>query len=157
MSKQNEFPARLVWTGNTGTGTSGYRDYKRNWDMALPGKPLVQCSNDPMLGGDPTKYNPEDLLITALSACHMLWYLHLCSVENITVTAYEDNPVGIGESAADGSGEFTAAILNPKIQITADSDPERAAQLHYEIHKYCFIARSVKFPVTYEPEIIIQT
>ena len=83
----------------------------------------------------------------------MLWYLHLCSVNKITVLSYEDNPIGIGESSPDGSGEFVEAILKPQIRITADSDPERATSLHSEIHKYCFIARSVKFPVRYEPEI----
>ncbi len=155
MTMTNKFPARLIWTGNSGTGTSGYNDYERTWDMALPGKQVVHCSNDPALGGDPSKYNPEDLLITALSACHMLWYLHLSSVENITVTRYEDNPLGTGKSSPDGSGEFVEALLRPEIHISQDSNAERARELHFEIHKYCFIARSVKFPVRHEPIIYV--
>ncbi|MEM7288890.1 MAG: OsmC family protein [Pseudomonadota bacterium] len=153
MAFKHEFPSRVIWTGNTGTGTSAYKAYERTWDLAIDGKKTVHCSNDPMLGGDPSKYNPEDLLITALSSCHMLWYLHLCSVGGITVTAYEDNPVGIGESEPDGSGRFLKAILRPKIIITEDSDREKALGLHDEIHKYCFIARSVSFPVEYEVSI----
>ena len=150
MAKQHEFPSRVVWTGNRGTGTTAYKAYDRTWDMALEGKETLSCSNDPMLGGDPSKYNPEDMLITALSSCHMLWYLHLCSTAGVTVTAYEDNPVGIGESEPDGTGRFLEAILRPKITITADSDAEKAHSIHNEIHKHCFIARSVNFPVRYE-------
>ena len=154
MAKIHDFPNRIVWTGNLGTGTSAYKAYDRTWDMALDGKDVLHCSNDPMLGGDPSKYNPEDMLIAAISSCHMLWYLHLCAMAGVTVTAYEDNPVGIGESEPDGTGRFIEAVLRPKITITANSDREKAIALHDEIHKYCFIARSVNFPVRYEVEII---
>ncbi|MDJ0612048.1 MAG: OsmC family protein [Rhizobiaceae bacterium] len=156
MAKKHDFPSRIVWTGNRGTGTSAYRDYDRTWDMALEGKVVLSCSNDPLLGGDPSKYNPEDMMIASIASCHMLWYLHLCSQAGVTVVAYEDNPIGIGESEPDGTGRFLEAILKPKITITAESDPEKALSLHDEIHKYCFIARSINFPVRYEPEIVQQ-
>ena len=155
MTHRHEFPARVIWTGNKGEGTSRYRAYERTWDMHLPGKAVLHCSNDPMLGGDPAKYNPEDILISALSSCHMLWYLHLCSSEKIIVTSYEDEAVGIGESEADGSGQFTEAILRPTIHVTDPTMIDRAEALHEEIHKYCFIARSVNFPVRYEPKIFV--
>jgi organic hydroperoxide reductase OsmC/OhrA len=154
MAKQHDFPARIVWTGNTGTGTSSYSAYERTWDLALPGKQTVHCSNDPMLGGDPAKYNPEDLLISALSACHMLWYLHLCSQAGVTVLEYVDEPTGVGESEPSGKGRFVEAVLRPRIKITADSNSDKARAIHDEIHNYCFIARSVNFPVRHEPEII---
>lgn len=154
MAKTHDFSNRIVWTGNRGTGTSAYKAYDRTWDMALPGKDILHCSNDPMLGGDPSKYNPEDMLIAALSSCHMLWYLHLCSVAGVTVTSYQDNPVGIGESEPDGTGRFVEAILKPVIHITLDSDQEKARQLHDEIHKHCFIARSVNFPVRHDIKIV---
>lgn len=153
MSKNHDYTVHIHWTGNRGTGTSAYRAYDRNWDLASPGKPLIHCSNDPLLGGNPEKYNPEDLLLAALSSCHMLWYLHLCSEAGVTVTSYNDNPVGSGEVEPSGKGRFLSAILRPKIVITNGSDMEKAIQLHDEIHAYCFIARSVNFPVTYEPEI----
>jgi len=119
MTSRHEFPSRIVWTGNRGTGTSAYKAYDRTWDLAVDGKEIVHCSNDPLLGGDPVKYNPEDLLITALSSCHMLWYLHLCSQASVTVVAYQDNPIGVGESEPDGTGKFLEAILRPVITITA--------------------------------------
>ncbi len=156
MAKKHEFPSRIVWTGNRGTGTSAYKAYDRTWDMTVQDKTVLHCSNDPLLGGDPSKYNPEDMLIASVASCHMLWYLHLCSVAGVTVLAYEDNPIGVGESEPDGTGRFLEAILKPKITITADSDAEKAVSIHDEIHNYCFIARSINFPVRYEPEILVQ-
>ena len=150
--KQHDFRSRIVWTGNRGQGTATYKGYDRTWDIAVPGKPVVNCSNDPMLGGDPSLMNPEDLLISALSACHMLWYLHLASVAGIVIHGYEDDPIGHGESAPDGTGRFVAATLKPVIQVPVGTDLTRADAIHYEIHKYCFIARSVNFPISYDAE-----
>lgn len=151
----HNYESRIVWTGNRGEGTVHYRSYDRTWDIAVPGKPVVHCSNDPLLGGDPGKMNPEDLLISALSACHMLWYLHYASEAGLVVSAYEDNPVGIGEVAPSGAGRFIAATLRPRITLQANPDLERAAAIHRRIHEVCFIARSVNFPVSYEPEFIV--
>lgn len=152
MSRAHDFTSRIVWTGNRGSGTSSYKAYDRTWDIAVPGKPVVSCSNDPMLGGDPSLMNPEDLLISALSACHMLWYLHLASSAGLTVLGYEDHPVGHGESEPDGTGRFVAATLRPVITLKAGDDQAKADAIHGEIHKYCFIARSVNFSVKHEAD-----
>lgn len=152
-AKQHIYTSSVVWTGNKGTGTSAYKAYERTWDMAVKGKPLVQCSNDPLLGGDASKYNPEDLLLSALSSCHMLWYLHLCSVAGVKVLSYKDTPQAIGEVEPSGKGKFLSAVLKPNITISTDSDMQKAINIHDQIHEYCFIARSVNFPVTHEPEI----
>ena len=106
MAKLHNFLSSIIWTGNRGEGTRAYSGYYRTWDIALPGKDIIHCSNDPMLGGDPAKMNPEDLLISALSACHMLWYLHLASKAGIVVTGYRDDPMGYGETLANGAGRF---------------------------------------------------
>jgi len=152
--KQHTYSSLVRWTGNTGTGTSGYRDYTRDWDVALPGKPEISCSNDPLLGGNPGKMNPEDLLLSALSSCHMLWYLHLASDAGIVVTAYQDTPEGLGEVSPGGAGRFIAATLRPQITVRPGADMERAHAIHHEIHNVCFIARSVNFPITIEPHFV---
>jgi len=152
--KQHTYSSLVRWTGNTGTGTSGYRDYTRDWDVALPGKPVISCSNDPLLGGNPGKMNPEDLLLSALSSCHMLWYLHLASDAGIVVTAYQDTPEGLGEVSPGGAGRFIAATLRPQITVRPGADMERAHAIHHEIHNVCFIARSVNFPITIEPHFV---
>lgn len=149
---RHDHTSRIVWTGNRGHGTAHYRAYARDWSVAVPGKPEIPCSNDPALGGNPALMNPEDLLLASLAACHMLWYLHLAAEAGITVTAYQDNPLGIGEMDASGAGRFTAAILRPEIRVLPGTDLTRAAAIHDDIHRVCFIARSVAFPVTIEPQ-----
>lgn len=152
---QHKYSSSIIWTGNRGTGTSSYRGYDRTWDIAVPGKGIIHCSNDPLLGGDPGKMNPEDLLLSALSACHMLWYLHYASDAGIAVASYEDTPIGYGAVEKSGAGRFTAATLRPRIAVPASTDIVLATSLHGKIHEVCFIARSVNFPVTYEPEFIL--
>ena len=156
MAKKHTYESRIRWTGNTGEGTRNYRSYKRSWDIAVPGKPAVSCSNDPVLGGDPSMMNPEDLLLSSLSACHMLWYLHLASDAGITVLSYEDTPIARGELEPSGAGRFLEATLRPAITIASGGDVQRAHEIHGEIHQYCFIARSVNFPVRHDPEITVQ-
>ncbi|MDN5567627.1 MAG: OsmC family protein [Paracoccus sp. (in: a-proteobacteria)] len=148
---QHSFTSSIVWTGNKGSGTASYGSYDRSWDIAVPGKPVIHCSNDPLLGGEPSKMNPEDLLLSALSACHMLWYLHYASDAGIVVTRYNDSPIGFGKVERGGAGRFTSAILRPQITVQPSTDIEAAAGIHQRIHEVCFIARSVNFPITYEP------
>jgi len=150
MAKQHDYTATVVWTGNRGSGTSGYRAYDRTWDVATPGKPVIHCSNDPLLGGDPGLPNPEDLLLASLSACHMLWFLHLASDAGIVVSDYRDSPIGIGEVSPGGAGRFVSATLRPQIVIDDLSKRAKADQIHQDIHHCCFIARSVSFPIAYE-------
>ena len=151
MAKLHDFVSSIIWTGNRGEGTRAYKGYDRTWDIALPGKDIIHCSNDPFLGGDPAKMNPEDLLISALSACHMLWYLHLASNIGIVVHDYHDDPIGHGETLPNGAGRFLAAVLRPKISVQEGADLGLAGELHHKVHDFCFIARSVNFPVSYEP------
>ena len=150
MNRQHPFISHIVWTGNRGDGTRSYRGYDRTWEIRAPGKPVVACSNDPLLGGDPSRPNPEELLLSALSACHMLWYLHLASNAGIVVMHYEDSPIGFGETASNGAGRFLSATLRPLVRVMAGADVAKADSLHHEVANYCFIARSVNFPITYE-------
>lgn len=154
MTKTHDYTARIAWTGNRGEGTAGYRAYDRTWQVETPGKPVIACSNDPLLGGDPARPNPEDLLLASLSACHMLWYLHYASDAGIVVHGYQDNPLGVGEAGPGGAGRFLSATLRPVIEVARGTDLVKADALHHQIHKVCFIARSVNFPVAYAPRFI---
>ena len=154
MAKSHDFTAMIEWTGDRGEGTRDYRGYDRTWRIATPGKPAVECSNDPALGGNPAKHNPEDLLLASLAACHMLWYLHLASEAGLVVRGYEDSPLGIGETGARGEGRFVRAVLRPTIRLAAGADLARADALHQQVHQRCFIARSVSFPVSCEARYV---
>jgi organic hydroperoxide reductase OsmC/OhrA len=151
MARPHEYSGRIEWTGNRGAGTASYRAYDRTWSIVTPGKPVIPCSNDPLLGGDPALPNPEDLLLASLAACHMLWYLHYASEEGIVVLSYRDDPLGVGEVGPGGAGRFLRAILRPYIVLRTGSDLDRADAIHRRIHAVCFIARSVDFPVSCEP------
>lgn len=149
--KQHLYPIRMTWTGNTGTGTANYRTYDRAHEYSVPGKPVIPGSSDPAFRGDGTRYNPEELLVMAMSSCHMLWYLHLCAEAKVIVTAYDDQAVGTLLEVAATGGHFTEIVLRPTVTLQAGSDAAVAEQLHERAHHLCFVANSVNFPVRCEP------
>ena len=153
-AREHRYAPNVTWTGNTGTGTSAYRAYQRDHQIELEGKPAIPGSSDPQFRGDRTRWNPEDLFVAALSACHQLWYLHLCADAGVVVTAYQDRPEGVMTEEASGSGRFTRVVLRPKVTISAGSNAELARALHQKAHAMCFIANSVRCPVENEPEIV---
>ncbi|WP_138413352.1 OsmC family protein [Sinomonas gamaensis] len=148
---EHHYTVTVTWTGNRGTGTSGYRDYGRQHDVALPGLPVLPGSADPTFRGDRDRYNPEQLLLAALSQCHMLSYLHVAVLHNVVVTGYTDEAEGTMRLNRDGSGEFTDVVLHPRVQLADEDQRALADSLHDEAHHLCFIARSVNFPVRAEP------
>jgi organic hydroperoxide reductase OsmC/OhrA len=152
--KSHRYQVVVEWTGNTGSGTASYRAYRRSHEITADDKPAIPGSSDPAFQGDPARWNPEELLVASLSACHKLWYLHLCANAGIVVTAYLDRAEGELQETADGSGRFTRVTLRPRVTIAAGSDSAVARHLHQAAHANCFIARSVNFPVTHEPEIL---
>ncbi len=146
------YTARVTWTQNKEQGTPAYDAYARDYDVTCAGRPILRGSADLRYLGDASRHNPEDLLVAALSACHMLWYLHLAAVSGVVVIAYEDNAEGRMQTHADGSDEFTEVTLRPRVTISAQSDSKVEMRLNQNAHGMCFIARSVNFPVRHEPE-----
>jgi len=154
MTKIHRYEVTVKWTGNTGTGTLNYRGYERRYEISAEGqKPKILGSSDPAFRGDPTRWNPEELLVASLSSCHKLWYLHLCALAGIVVVEYVDHAEGVMEESADGSGHFQRVILRPQVKIAPGSDIAKARELHALAHAKCFIANSVNFPVDDEPEV----
>jgi organic hydroperoxide reductase OsmC/OhrA len=153
--KEHRYQTTITWTGNTGTGTANYRGYERSHDIEAPGKDKIACSADPAFRGDAAKWNPEELLVASISACHKLWYLHLCAVAGIVVTAYVDHAEGVLTEEAAKGGYFTHVMLRPAVSIASGSDPVKANALHADAHAKCFIANSVNFPIEYEPVITV--
>lgn len=147
----HSYQVRVAWTGNTGVGTTGYKDYRRDTVTTAGAKTELPGSSDPAFRGDPDRWNPEELLLASLSQCHLLWYLHLAAQAGVVVTDYVDDPSATMAMNADGSGQFDRAVLRPSITITDASDAAVAQELHARAHEMCFIARSVNFPVECEP------
>jgi len=155
--KQHGYEVRVEWIGNDGEGTKTYKSYRRDHTITCDGKAQIHGSSDPNFRGDPSRYNPEELLVASLASCHMLWYLHLCAVNRVVVVEYKDAPAGTMLEDRDGSGRFAQVTLHPTVTIENGCSVERAGALHEEAHRYCFIANSVNFPVRVEPEIIVAT
>lgn len=153
--KQHHYKLKITWTGNLGTGTSKYDQYSRDHIISAIDKTDLLGSADPAFRGDASKYNPEEMLLSALSTCHMLWYLHFCADNGIIVTNYIDNPEGLMEEASIGGGRFKEVTLKPVITITDPSKAELAMKLHHNANEKCFIANSVNFPVQHLPTIQI--
>jgi organic hydroperoxide reductase OsmC/OhrA len=154
--KEHSYSVSVQWTGNLGQGTSSYRTYARDHEISALGKPTVLASSDPSFRGDQSRYNPEDLLVASLSACHMLSYLHLCAVSGIVVTDYQDEAKGTMVETEGGGGHFTQVTLRPAVKVSPGSDTDLALQLHEKAHHLCFIASSVNFPVLCEPSIEVE-
>ncbi|GAB3863861.1 OsmC family protein [Nocardioides maradonensis] len=144
----------VQWQGNRGTGTTGYRDYGRNVLLRAEGKADLLGSADPTFRGDADRWNPEELLVAALSQCHLLSYLHSAVNHGIVVTAYDDEPVGTMEQVGQG-GRFTSVVLRPRVTVADASMVEVAQAIHHEASENCFIAASVAFPVTHEPTVVV--
>ena len=150
MSKQHRYKATITWTGNSGRGTQSYKSYERSHAIAIENKAVILASSDPAFMGDPSKHNPEELLLSSLSGCHMLWYLHLCSDNGIAVLEYTDEASGTMEENETG-GRFVEVVLRPQVTIIDETQTERANELHKEANRLCFIANSVNFPVRHLP------
>lgn len=154
MKRVIEFTSQLSWTGNTGTGTSGYHDYSREYLVSVEGKPDMRGTAAEAFRGDATLHDPEDHFLAAIAGCHMLSYLALASLRGVVVTAYSDAASGVLEVER-GSGLFTSVTLRPTVTIAAGSDRDLALALHDTAHSQCFIANSCSVPIHHEPTIVV--
>jgi len=153
MAKSHSYELALTWSGASKGPTADYASYSREYRIAFADKPPLVGSADPAFRGDPALHNPEELLLAALSACHMLSYLAVCALAKITVLSYEDSASGTMSEVAPQRSAFTDALLRPRVVIATGSDRAKAAALHDQAHKICFIANSVNFPVRHEATI----
>jgi organic hydroperoxide reductase OsmC/OhrA len=154
MEHQHNYELTTVWTGNNGEGTKNVRTYDRSHTVSITGKPdLLLTTGNPSVG-DQSKLNPEDLLVAAISSCHMLSYLYLCSMDGIIITSYTDKATGIMIEQVRGGGSFKEVELNPEVQVADKSMVTKAIELHHKAHEICYIANSVNFEVRCAPVVI---
>lgn len=156
MLGEHRYTVEVEWTGNLGEGTSGYRAYSRRHVVRVDGKlHELAGSSDRVFHGDRERWNPEELLLAALSQCHMLSYLHVATRHGVVVVGYTDSAAGIMQEDGRGGGAFVGATLRPRVAVADASMAELAQQLHHEASEKCFIAASVAFPVGHEPSVVV--
>ncbi len=150
MTRNHTYRTLVTWTGNTGAGTNGYRSYERSYELSTAAKQVINGSSDPLFRGDTTRWNPEELLVGAISACHQLWFLHLCSEVGICVHEYNDSAEGVMEVRPDGTAQFLSVTLRPCVTVPHHVSSVLVKSLHEAAHAKCVIAQSVKFAVSCE-------
>lgn len=155
MWGEHRYSVRTTWTGDRGTGTSGYRYYDRSVTLEIDGKPAIAASADRPFRGDRARWNPEDMLLAALSECHLLSYLHACVKAGVVVVGYEDEASGLMVEDGRGGGAFREVVLRPRVTVTEAAMTDAATAAHAQAHEWCFIANSVNFPVRHEPIIVV--
>lgn len=152
--EEHEYAASLRWTGARAGPTGSYAAYSREYEFQCGDKAPIRGSADPQFRGDATLYNPEELLVVALSTCHLLSYLAECARAGVLVTAYEDQALGT-MTIRDGKLRFTDVELRPRVTLAKGADVEKARALHEVAHADCYVANSVNFPVRHEATLIV--
>ncbi|MBF7684817.1 OsmC family protein [Acinetobacter sp. B10A] len=153
----HRYDVDLEWCGNLGHGTTSYKSYQRDFKIQHPSKPFILGSADPAYLGNPQRWNPEDLILASASACHQLWYLHLCAVHGVVVLAYTDHATAfMQDQDVERRGHITEMTLKPVVTVQQGTDLEQAQKLHIQAHHECMIANSVNFPIYCHAQIIEQ-
>ena len=149
----HEYATSLVWIGPEAGSTKTYAGYSREYTVSIEGKEVaLRGSADPIFRGDKTLLNPEELLVGALSSCHMLSYLAFCALEGIEIVSYADRARGLMAETG-GAGRFVSVTLRPEVVVARPLEIDRARALHVTAHEACFIANSMNFPVLHEPRV----
>lgn len=156
MTTEHHYALTAKWHGNKGSGTCGLRDYDRSHTIRITGKPDLHLTTDNAAVGDKTKLNPEDLLVSAISSCHMLSYLYVCAMEGVVVVDYVDTATGLMIENESGGGSFKEVVLNPIVTVANASMKVKALELHHKAHDICYIANSVNFQVTTKATCLVQ-
>nr|WP_315251559.1 OsmC family protein [uncultured Flavobacterium sp.] len=145
------FKAKLNWTSVPKGTISTSRKYIKNHQIAIEGKEILKLSAAKAFKGDPSLYNPEDLLLSAVVSCHMMSYLYVCSQKGIDVISYHDNAEATLEVLENGSGRFIEVKLYPKVVIRQQEKIPEALSLHTKANELCFIANSCNFKIIHFP------
>lgn len=151
MTHEHQYKITTIWQGNKEEGTNNVKTYDRSHTIYNNGKPDLHLTTDNAAVGDKSKLNPEDLLVSAISSCHMLSYLYLCALEGIIVTEYIDQATGVMIENTNGGGQFKTVTLNPNIKVKQETMISKAIELHHKAHEICYIANSVNFEVICNP------
>ncbi len=123
-----------------------YETYSRNHEVRFDNGTVIPASAAPAYSGDITRVDPEELLVGALSNCHMLTFLAIASKKKFVVDSYRDEAVGYMEKNAEGKIAVTRVTLSPVVVFGGEVRPDalQLKRLHESAHDNCFIANSVK-------------
>ncbi|HET9930887.1 MAG TPA: OsmC family protein [Polyangiaceae bacterium] len=145
----SEHRTRIEWQ-RTGDDFS-LASFSRNHEVSFGTGQSLKLSATEEYRGDANRVNPEELLVSALSSCHMMTFLALAARGGLLVDQYSDDAVGYLEKDGGGRLAVTRVILRPRVRFGSSKPaPEELRALHERAHRGCFIANSVKTEVHVE-------
>lgn len=150
-----EHTAKILWL----RGDQNFLDnrYSRKHVIQLDGGLEIPASssphNVPLPYSDQSAADPEELLVAALSNCHMLWFLSIAAKQGFCVDSYEDNAVGKMAKNTNNKLFLAQVMLNPNVKFSGAKSPtdEQLELMHRKSHEECFIANSVLTKVIIKP------
>ncbi|PRY71430.1 OsmC family protein [Halomonas ventosae] len=124
--------------------------YSRNHQVTLNGGQQLNVSASAEFKGDSSYADPEQMLVSAVSSCHMLFFLAIADFQGYQVESYHDDPVGHLERNDKKGMEVTRIVLSPSITFGGDNIPNQDAisRIHAGAHRNCFIRNSITAEVT---------
>lgn len=145
------YTADVSWALKSGEDFAKGR-YSRGHTVSFDGGTTIPGSASPHVVGKwavEAAIDPEEMLVAAISTCHMLSFLHVVRLAGFTVAAYRDHAEGVMEAIAPGREAVTKVVLHPEIEWIGEV-PEKAKldQWHHKAHEGCYIANSVKTEIT---------
>ena len=146
------YVAAIKWTAKESGEDFLKGRFSRAHDVSFDGGIAVPASASPHVVGKwavEAAVDPEEMLVAALSSCHMLSFLHVARLAGFIVGSYEDHAEGVLEEIAPGRQAITKVTLRPKIDWAGPAPQKEALdRLHHAAHDICFIANSVRTQVT---------
>jgi organic hydroperoxide reductase OsmC/OhrA len=126
----------------------------RDHVVTFDGGQMLHVSAAADYGGNAAHADPEQLLVAALSSCHMLTFLAVVANRGFVVDDYADDAAGTLGKNADGASAVTDVVLRPRVRFGGERvpSPEDVTRFHERAHKACFIANSVRASVRVEPQ-----
>ena len=152
MNNEHIFRSQLEWK----KPSELIRGKEKNHTISIAGKADLYISAAKAFKGDLTLYNPEDLLLSSLTSCHMMSYLYCCQKNGLEILEYNDQSEAILKVNNDGSGKISQVILNPIVTIADLSQRDLALDLHKEAAQLCFIANSCNFEIMHHPTVVVR-
>ncbi|MDG2433336.1 OsmC family protein [Flavobacterium sp.] len=150
MSFKQVFKAKLSWLLKEESTFATAKKYTKSHSVVIEGKELLHVSAAKAFKGDPSLYNPEDLLLSSVVSCHMMSYLYVCQQNGIEILSYQDDAEATLEVLDTGGGRFIEVRLFPTVIVKEKEQIDLAIHLHVEANRLCFIANSCNFPIVHQ-------
>jgi organic hydroperoxide reductase OsmC/OhrA len=148
----SEHTATILW--NRDSEEFRYEHFSRSHTWTFDSGVVVPATAAPAYHGDPTRVDPEEAFVAALSSCHMLTFLAIAARKRFTVEQYSDEACGVLTKNEQGKPWISRVTLRPKVVFSGAKrpTPDEVTAMHHSAHENCFIALSARSEISVEPQ-----